>query len=125
MPWLGMRWLNCRMKLLLVAIIGTAVSCFAQAQNVLRYDLTIDHKMVHYSGKKVHAIAVNGQIPGPTLEFTEGGIAEIHVKNNLHELSSVHWHGILLPNEQDGVPFLTITPIQPMGTDQNSREHYY
>ena len=72
--------------------------------------------MVNYSGKMVHAIAVNGQIPGPTLEFTEGDIAEIHVKNNLHELSSVHLHGILLPNEQDGVPFLTTTPIQPMGT---------
>jgi FtsP/CotA-like multicopper oxidase with cupredoxin domain len=82
----------------------------------VRYDLTIDHKTVNYSGKKVHAIAVNGQIPGPTLEFTEGDIAEIHVKNNLHELSSVHWHGILLPNEQDGVPFLTTTPIKPMGT---------
>ena len=104
------------MKLILAAIIVAAVSCFAHAQNVVRYDLTIDHKMVNYSGKKVHAVAVNGQIPGPTLEFTEGDIAEIHVKNNLHELSSVHWHGILLPNEQDGVPFLTTTPIQPMGT---------
>jgi len=104
------------MKLVLAAIIGAAVSFCVQAQNVVRYDLTIDHKMVNYSGKKVHAVAVNGQIPGPTLEFTEGDIAEIHVKNNLHELSSVHWHGILLPNEQDGVPFLTTTPIQPMGT---------
>lgn len=101
----------------LLACICVAVFAFAgHSQNVVRYDLTIDHKMVNYSGQMVHAIAVNGQIPGPTLEFTEGDIAEIHVKNNLHEQSSVHWHGILLPNEQDGVPFLTTTPIEPMGT---------
>lgn len=85
-------------------------------QRVVRYDLTIGEKMVHYSGKMAHGIAVNGQIPAPTLEFTEGDIAEIHVKNTLKERSSIHWHGILLPNEQDGVPFLTTTPIEPGGT---------
>ena len=85
-------------------------------QRVVRYDLVIGEKMVHYSGKMAHGIAVNGQIPAPTLEFTEGDIAEIHVKNTLKERSSIHWHGILLPNEQDGVPFLTTTPIEPGGT---------
>lgn len=88
----------------------------ASGQRVVRYDLVIGEKMVHYSGKMAHGIAVNGQIPAPTLEFTEGDIAEIHVKNTLKERSSIHWHGILLPNEQDGVPFLTTTPIEPGGT---------
>lgn len=88
----------------------------AHAQRVVRYELTIDTKMVNYSGKMTHAIAINGQIPAPTLEFTEGDIAEINVKNNLNEESSLHWHGILLPNEQDGVPYLTTTPIAPKGT---------
>lgn len=88
----------------------------ANAQRVVRYELTIDTKMVNYSGKMTHAIAINGQIPAPTLEFTEGDIAEINVKNNLNEESSLHWHGILLPNEQDGVPYLTTTPIAPKGT---------
>lgn len=88
----------------------------ASGQRVVRYDLTIDMKMVHYSGKMAHAIAINGQIPAPTLEFTEGDIAEIYVKNNLDEESSLHWHGLLLPNEQDGVPYLTTTPIAPKGT---------
>lgn len=85
----------------------------ASGQRVVRYDLTIGEMMVHYSNKMGHAIVVNGQIPAPTLEFTEGDIAEIHVKNTLKERSSIHWHGILLPNEQDGVPFLTTTPIEP------------
>ncbi len=88
----------------------------AHAQRVVRYELTIDTKMVNYSGKMTHAIAINGQIPAPKLEFTEGDIAEINVKNNLNEESSLHWHGILLPNEQDGVPYLTTTPIAPKGT---------
>ncbi|MEK7856954.1 MAG: multicopper oxidase domain-containing protein, partial [Acidobacteriota bacterium] len=92
---------------------GTTI---AHAQRVVRYELTIDHKMVHYSGKMAHALAINGQIPAPTLTFTEGDIAEIFVKNNLDEESSLHWHGILLPNEQDGVPYLTTTPIAPKGT---------
>ncbi len=92
------------------------LSVAAGAQNVVRYDLVIGEKMVNYSGKMAHAIAVNGQIPAPTLTFTEGDIAEIHVRNDLREQSSIHWHGILLPNEQDGVPFLTTTPIEPGGT---------
>lgn len=104
------------MRLLFAAIFALLFSYSATAQRVVRYDLTIDHKMVHYSGKMKHAIAINGQIPAPTLEFTEGDIAEIYVKNNLDEESSLHWHGILLPNEQDGVPYLTTTPIKPKGT---------
>ena len=88
----------------------------SNGQKVIRYDLTIDKKMVNYSDKMKSALAINGQIPAPTLEFTEGDIAEIHVKNNLDEESSLHWHGILLPNEQDGVPYLTTTPIAAKGT---------
>lgn len=104
------------MRLLFAAIFALLFSYSASAQRVVRYDLTIDHKMVHYSGKMKHAIAINNQIPAPTLEFNEGDIAEIYVKNNLDEESSLHWHGILLPNEQDGVPYLTTTPIKPKGT---------
>ncbi len=103
-------------KLILFLIFSVSLAITVNAQRVVRYDLTIDHKMVNYSGKMKHALAINGQIPAPTLEFTEGDIAEIHVKNNLDEESSLHWHGILLPNEEDGVPYLTTTPIAPKGT---------
>ena len=99
-----------------VFLLLLAVPAAAAAQNVVRYDLTIGEKFVNYSGKRVKALAINDQIPAPTLEFTEGDIAEIHVRNTLTEETSLHWHGILLPNEQDGVPYLTTTPIAPKGT---------
>jgi FtsP/CotA-like multicopper oxidase with cupredoxin domain len=47
----------------------------------------------------------------PTLTFTEGDIAEIYVHNELDEATSLHWHGLYLPNKEDGVPFLTQMPI--------------
>jgi FtsP/CotA-like multicopper oxidase with cupredoxin domain len=49
----------------------------------------------------------------PTLTFTEGDIAEIYVHNELDEATSLHWHGLYLPNKEDGVPFLTQMPIAP------------
>lgn len=104
------------MKFITTIIFVVILSFVSLAQNVVRYDLKIDEKTVNYSGKKVKALAINGQIPAPQLTFTEGDIAEIHVFNNLTEESSLHWHGILLPNEQDGVPYLTTTPIKPKGT---------
>lgn len=49
----------------------------------------------------------------PTLTFTEGDTAEIWVHNELKEVTSLHWHGLFLPNKMDGVPFLTQMPIKP------------
>ena len=57
-------------------------------------------------------MTVNGTIPGPTLEFTEGDYAVIYVTNEMDVETSVHWHGLLLPNFQDGVPYLTTPPIK-------------
>ncbi|MBD1432946.1 multicopper oxidase domain-containing protein [Sphingobacterium sp. DN00404] len=83
----------------------------ALAQNVVQYDLYVTDTLVNYSGKEKHAIAVNGQIPMPTLTFTEGDTAEIVLHNQLKESTSLHWHGVQLPNREDGVPFLTQMPI--------------
>lgn len=85
----------------------------ALAQKVVRYDLHVQDTLVNFSGKEKRAISVNGQIPMPTLTFTEGDIAEIHVYNHLNESTSLHWHGLYLPNKQDGVPYLTQMPIEP------------
>ena len=52
----------------------------------------------------------------PTLTFTEGDTAEIHVHNRLRESTSLHWHGLYLPNKEDGVPYLTQMPIEPNTT---------
>jgi CopA family copper-resistance protein len=82
----------------------------------VRYDLYIRDTIVNFSGKSKRAIAVNGQIPMPTLTFTEGDTAEIYVHNELNEETSLHWHGLFLPNQYDGVPNLTQMPIKPHTT---------
>ena len=79
----------------------------------VRYDLYIKDTIVNFTGKSKRAIAVNGQIPMPTLTFTEGDTAEIYVHNELKEETSLHWHGLFLPNKEDGVPNLTQMPIKP------------
>jgi FtsP/CotA-like multicopper oxidase with cupredoxin domain len=82
----------------------------------VRYDLYIADTMVNFTGKAKRAIAVNGQIPMPTLTFTEGDTAEIYVHNELNEETSLHWHGLFLPNQYDGVPNMTQMPIKPHTT---------
>ena len=82
----------------------------------VRYDLYIADTMVTFGKKTKRAIAVNGQIPMPTLTFTEGDTAEIYVHNDLNEETSLHWHGLFLPNQYDGVPNLTQMPIKPHTT---------
>jgi FtsP/CotA-like multicopper oxidase with cupredoxin domain len=80
------------------------------------YHLYITDTTVNYTGRKVSAIAVNGTIPGPALYFTEGDTAEIHIHNEMMMETSVHWHGIILPNKYDGVSYLTTPPIKAMET---------
>ncbi len=82
----------------------------------VRYDLYIRDTTVTFGKKSKRAIAVNGQIPMPTLTFTEGDTAEIWVHNELNEETSLHWHGLFLPNRMDGVPFITQMPIKPHST---------
>lgn len=83
------------------------------AQQVVRYDLYVADTTVNFTGKERRAVAVNGQIPMPTLTFTQGDTAEIVVHNRLKEGTSLHWHGVFLPNPEDGVPWLTQKPIAP------------
>lgn len=101
------------MKRLFLLLFLTSVSFVAIGQKVKRYDLHVKDTLVNYTGKTKPGIAINGQIPAPTLEFTEGDIAEIHVHNHMHHETSLHWHGLILPNEMDGVPYLTTAPVKP------------
>ena len=75
------------------------------------YHLYVTDTVVNYTGRKANAVAINGSIPGPKLEFTEGDTAEIHVHNLMHMETSIHWHGLILDNYQDGVPYLTTAAI--------------
>jgi CopA family copper-resistance protein len=74
------------------------------AARTVEYSLTIARQPVTITGRAVQKITVNGTIPGPTLHFTESDDAVIHVTNTMDEDTSVHWHGLLLPDGMDGVP---------------------
>ncbi|HOZ95971.1 MAG TPA: multicopper oxidase domain-containing protein [Niabella sp.] len=103
-------------KVLPLAILFTLLISNLFAQKVVRYDLYVKDTIVNFTGIQKRAIAVNGQIPMPTLTFTEGDTAEIYVHNELDEETSLHWHGLFLPNKEDGVPNLTQMPIEPNTT---------
>lgn len=111
---------NILSKKVLSIVLFLAITQMAVAQKVVRYDLYVKDTLVNYAGKVKRAIAVNGQIPMPTLTFTQGDTAEIYVHNELKENTSLHWHGVFLPNQEDGVPYLTQMPIQP-GTTHRYR----
>lgn len=103
-------------KIFLLAINLFWVSVMTAQQSLpkrVSYDLYVKDTSVNYTGKQRHAIAINGQIPGPTIELTQGDTAVIHVHNLMKVTTSIHWHGILIPNKYDGVPGLTTFPIQP------------
>ncbi len=68
------------------------------------YSLVVERKQVTILENPLEKITINDTIPGPTLRFTEGDEALIHVTNKLEEHTSIHWHGFLLPSEMDGVP---------------------
>lgn len=97
------------------------ITLSTQAQKIVRYDLYVRDTIVNFSGKEKRALTVNGKIPMPTLTFTEGDIAEIYVHNELkNEDTALHWHGLFLPNKEDGVPYLTQMPIKPGTTHKYS-----
>ncbi len=77
------------------------------------FDLTIDEVMVNYTGQRRVATAINGSIPGPTLRMREGDDITIRVTNNMSKTSSIHWHGLILPSNMDGVPGLSYAGIKP------------
>jgi len=68
------------------------------------FDLTLEHRMVDITGTSRPAMTINGQLPAPALRFREGEEVVINVANRLREDTSIHWHGLLLPSGQDGVP---------------------
>lgn len=93
------------------------ISCTFSFAGVVEYELTIDETSFAPAGKQRAALSINGGIPGPTLRFREGDVAKVTVRNALKDdTTSIHWHGLILPNEMDGVPHITTPPIQPGGS---------
>ena len=124
-----MKRVNLNEKVLLVLVLLANTFVF-QAQTeklkegnienlpVREHTITLRQAKVNKAGKEVMGMTVNGTIPGPTLEFKEGEYAIIYVKNEMNVETSVHWHGLLLPNFYDGVPYLNTPPIEPGHTQK-------
>ena len=77
------------------------------------YDLTVAETLLNVTGKPAMGITINGTMPGPVLRFREGDDVVVRVTNKLREITGIHWHGLLVPNDQDGVPGVTFPGIQP------------
>lgn len=93
----------------MAAVPFTASTRAASAANVI--DLVIEHLALPINGRTGKAMAVNGTVPGPLLRLREGQEAVIRVTNRLEEIASIHWHGILLPPDMDGVPGVSFAGI--------------
>lgn len=115
-------------KIISIFLIALTTIVFAQEKQVTEgninnlpvreHTITLREATVNKAGKDVMGMTVNGTIPGPTLAFTEGEYAVIYVKNEMSVETSVHWHGLLLPNFYDGVPYLNTPPIEPGHTQK-------
>ncbi len=79
------------------------------------FDLFIGKTPVNITGKPRTAMTINGSLPGPLLRWREGDTVTLRVKNQLDEDTSIHWHGIILPANMDGVPGLSFHGIAPDG----------
>ncbi|MEO4046524.1 copper resistance system multicopper oxidase [Pseudomonas sp. CAU 1711] len=79
------------------------------------FDLFIGELPVNITGASRTAMAINGSIPGPILRWREGDTVTLRVRNRLKEDTSIHWHGIILPANMDGVPGLSFHGIAPDG----------
>ncbi|WDG53507.1 copper resistance system multicopper oxidase [Pseudomonas chlororaphis] len=80
-----------------------------------QFDLFIGESQVNYSGTSRTAMTINGGLPGPLLRWREGDTVTIRVRNRLREDTSIHWHGLILPANMDGVPGLSFHGIAPGG----------
>ncbi|WP_158223480.1 multicopper oxidase domain-containing protein [Mucilaginibacter sp. MD40] len=116
MPGMNMSGMAKSGKDTIASTSSTLNDHFIHAGKRVTYNLYITDTVANYTGKPVKAMAINGHIPGPTLTFTEGDTAYIKVHNRMNTETSIHWHGVLVPNQYDGVPYLTTVPILPDST---------
>lgn len=99
-------------KLLLFITVSLLLPFALHAKHRV-FHLSVGYKTVNFAESNKQAIAVNGQIPAPTLAFDEGDVVTFYVKNTLNKETAIHWHGLLVPWQMDGVLGLTQHGIQP------------
>ncbi|GAB4359522.1 MAG: hypothetical protein Kow0073_18480 [Immundisolibacter sp.] len=89
----------------------------SRAPEPVEFDLTVARQRIDIAGRSAFAHTLNGTVPGPLIELYEGHEARLRVHNALDEDdTSIHWHGILLPFEMDGVPGVAFPGIRPGDT---------
>ncbi len=101
------------LSVMLFIMMGIPGWCLAE---IMDYELTIAQEKISIAGAATAGMTINGGIPGPTLRFKEGDTARILVHNRMTVPTGIHWHGILVPPNMDGVPFISFPPIQPDST---------
>ena len=94
---------------------GIELGDYRESGGKITYDLVIRKRPTEFNGVLGKAIAINDNFPAPLVRLREGLEAELNIYNELDELTSIHWHGILLPYEMDGVPGVTFPGIRPGG----------
>jgi len=95
------------------AALATPAPAAAAELRGTEFHLEIGETPVNFTGAARVGTTVNGQVPAPLLRWREGDTVTLHVTNRLREQTSIHWHGILLPTEMDGVPGLSFPGIDP------------
>ena len=95
------------------AALATPAPAAAAQLRGTEFHLEIGETPVNFTGAARVGTTVNGQVPAPLLRWREGDTVTLHVTNRLREQTSIHWHGILLPTEMDGVPGLSFPGIDP------------
>ncbi len=103
-PWTQSGWAQ--------TAVGSATGP-AQVLSGTEFNLTIAETPVNFTGAPRMATTINGSIPAPTLRWREGDTVTLRVTNRLRESTSIHWHGILLPYQMDGVPGISFQGIPP------------
>lgn len=99
-------------RLLFLSLLLNTANAFADHRIV---NLVVTYKTVNFTGKSVQALAINNQIPAPTLHFKQGDQLTINVYNHLDKGTAIHWHGIILPWQMDGVEGVAQEAIPPGG----------
>ncbi|MGD8475727.1 MAG: copper resistance system multicopper oxidase [Burkholderiales bacterium] len=92
---------------------SAAIRAGAPVLSGTEFDLVIENRPVNFTGKPRVATMINGSIPAPTLRWRLGDTITLRVTNRLRETTSIHWHGIILPFEMDGVPGISYPGIAP------------
>lgn len=100
------------MRILLSSALALLLTLSAAVADTVVYEFDIGYRTVSPAGKPVEAMTVGGSLPAPLIEANIGDILRVTFNNKMDVATSIHWHGVLLPPDQDGVPHLNTRPIE-------------